>query len=137
MMAAFASDFRDAADINLGVGYVNENTIPSRLILEALGQVPTATVNAIDALSKSGEKFVPEILVAGGGGSSVLEALAAQVMGKIAQTGAAAPESTGRVTASSEPETPSEQIEFEIEVPEPPTGEEGTDLDEGPAEPDE
>ena len=48
--------------------------------VEALGSVPTALVNAIDALSGSGERFVPEILVAGGGGGGVLEGLAAQIM---------------------------------------------------------
>ncbi len=50
--------------------------------VQALGQAPTALVNAVDALSRSGQRFVPNILLVGGG-AQTLEGLAAQLMGTL------------------------------------------------------
>ena len=46
---------------------------------------PRALVNAIDSLSRSGQKLVPNILVTGGGGA--IDGLAAQLMGLIETKG--------------------------------------------------
>ena len=67
MMAAFSSTFRDGFDINLGVGYVNEHTIPVARLEEAMHAVsaggahyrqafnygnPTGSANLIAALRR-------------------------------------------------------------------------------------
>jgi hypothetical protein len=52
-----------------------------RAQVEALGSGATAIVNVVTALSEGKEKFVPDVLVAGGGnGGSALEGLAATAM---------------------------------------------------------
>jgi hypothetical protein len=47
--------------------------------VKSFGANATAFVNAIDALSKSGNRFVPEILVSGSGGGA-FDGLAATLM---------------------------------------------------------
>jgi hypothetical protein len=54
--------------------------------VQALGQGPTAVVNAITALAERNAKIVPDILVAGGGASS-LDGLASTLMAYLSKAG--------------------------------------------------
>jgi len=102
MMAAFAAGFREEVDINLGVGYVNESTIPRDLIAEALSEVlhhphqyrlalnyggPAGSANLIDSLRRfhlehrlgglTAEVLDrQEVIIGATGASSLLEGLA-------------------------------------------------------------
>jgi DNA-binding transcriptional MocR family regulator len=100
MMAEFTTDFRDGVDINLGVGYVNERTIPARLLAGALGEVlddparhrrpfnyggPEGSPNLLSALRGflcGGPGLSPEVLdrcrviVGPSGATSLLDGLA-------------------------------------------------------------
>lgn len=102
MMAAFATDFRDGIDINLGVGYVNERTIPDTMILDALREVvghperyrqafnyggPQGSPNLISAIRRFYERnriggldertlAEKEVMVGPSGATSILDAIA-------------------------------------------------------------
>ncbi len=101
MTADFASTFRDDIDINLGVGYVNEETIPSGIIAEEFANVlkmteehrmplnyggPQGSANLIrairDQLAAENNGLTKdiinqlEIIIGANGATSILDALA-------------------------------------------------------------
>ena len=64
MMTSFARDFRPEKDINLGVGYVNEATIPKGQILKAMEKVLANPHKHPIALNYGGSKGSPNLIEA-------------------------------------------------------------------------
>jgi hypothetical protein len=78
------------------VGLANAEAYQKQV--EALGNGPTALVNAIKALSAGNTAFMPRILVVGGGSNQgVLESLGTMLMDKL-DTSAPAPDSASPAT---------------------------------------
>lgn len=91
MMEEFASDFRDGVDINLGVGYVNEKTIPAVRLVEALEAVagdpvkhrqafnyggPAGAANLVRALRRFLGVEERRLIIGPCGATSILDGLA-------------------------------------------------------------
>jgi 2-aminoadipate transaminase len=91
MMEEFASDFRDGVDINLGVGYVNEKTIPVGLLTEAMQAVagdplkyrqafnyggPAGSANLVRALRRFLGTEERRLIIGPCGATSILDGLA-------------------------------------------------------------
>jgi uncharacterized membrane protein YqiK len=80
--------------------------------VRALGQIPTALVNAINALSEGNMKIIPDVLVTGGnGGSGSLEGLAATLIKKFT------PPPEKEVKPKKETEPPARVTQVETDTP--------------------